>query len=539
MERKMEQNLLIIDDEPEILSWLEEMFRYDFDREVGVYTARSGKEALELLNRVKFEVVLTDIHMPQMDGITLFHKVKENWPRCRTVFLTGYQNFDDVYQVFQHRDVRYVLKSESDEKIMQTVEDAFEDIEQELEQENSSRLQKEQIKNATLLLTRKLFTDALEGRESIPYLKEQADRLNPSIDIRKKMLLYFLRIDEQKEEEDRCETLIALLERNIPEKLFLFCVPFSKRTLFCFVQPKNMEQPDWDGVAVIAQGAFEYAMSAFFNQYGIEFSAVTDQPVTLDQIATTALTLRQHMVSYVGKNSGMILYGSNPQKEEEPPTENFMFKFPALRSYLELGRREAYFELLKECTDKLQGKSAHDVNAMEIYYSIATLLLQFINENGIYRQLAFKIGLYKLMKADEHENWYEATGYLYDLSGLIFDLLGDKESDLTKRALDRVIQYINEHLSEDLPLTRLAQVGGFNASYLSRLFGQVCGQTVTEYITGKRMKKAKELLSETEKKITQVSAECGYLSSQSFSRAFRASEGISPIEYRELHAGTK
>ena len=42
----MERNLLIVDDELEIVSWLEEMFRYDFDREIGVYTARSGKAAL-------------------------------------------------------------------------------------------------------------------------------------------------------------------------------------------------------------------------------------------------------------------------------------------------------------------------------------------------------------------------------------------------------------------------------------------------------------------------------------------------------------
>ena len=144
----MERNLLIVDDELEIVSWLEEMFRYDFDREIGVYTARSGKVALELLNRVRFDVVLTDIHMPQMDGITLFHKVKENWPRCKTVFLTGYQNFDDVYSVFQHRDVRYVLKSERDEVIKKAVSDAFADLEAQLEEERVRRLEKEKLENA-------------------------------------------------------------------------------------------------------------------------------------------------------------------------------------------------------------------------------------------------------------------------------------------------------------------------------------------------------------------------------------------------------
>ena len=82
----MNQNLLIVDDEYEILLGLEEMFRYEFDLEVDVYTANSAYEALELLDRVRFDVVLTDIKMPGMDGITLFERIKENWPRCKTVF---------------------------------------------------------------------------------------------------------------------------------------------------------------------------------------------------------------------------------------------------------------------------------------------------------------------------------------------------------------------------------------------------------------------------------------------------------------------
>ena len=77
----MNRNLLIVDDELEILQWLEELFLYDYGGELGVYTARSAREALEQLNRVRFDVVLTDIKMPGMDGITLFERIKENWPR--------------------------------------------------------------------------------------------------------------------------------------------------------------------------------------------------------------------------------------------------------------------------------------------------------------------------------------------------------------------------------------------------------------------------------------------------------------------------
>lgn len=85
----MNQNLLIVDDEYEILLGLEEMFRYEFDLEVDVYTANSAYEALELLDRVRFDVVLTDIKMPGMDGITLFERIKENWPDVKQCFSQG------------------------------------------------------------------------------------------------------------------------------------------------------------------------------------------------------------------------------------------------------------------------------------------------------------------------------------------------------------------------------------------------------------------------------------------------------------------
>lgn len=131
----MNQNLLIVDDEYEILSWLEELFRYDFEPKVDVYTANSAYAAIEMLNRVKFDVVLTDIRMPGMDGITLFQQIKSNWPRCKTIFLTGYPNFEEMYRIIKHKDVRYILKSEDDEVVMQTVRDALTELQEELEQE--------------------------------------------------------------------------------------------------------------------------------------------------------------------------------------------------------------------------------------------------------------------------------------------------------------------------------------------------------------------------------------------------------------------
>ena len=47
-------------------------------------------EALNILDKVRIDVVLSDIHMPGMDGIQLLKRIKEQWPECRVILLTGY-----------------------------------------------------------------------------------------------------------------------------------------------------------------------------------------------------------------------------------------------------------------------------------------------------------------------------------------------------------------------------------------------------------------------------------------------------------------
>lgn len=98
-----------------------------------------------------------------------------------------------------------------------------------------------------------------------------------------------------------------------------------------------------------------------------------------------------------------------------------------------------------------------------------------------------------------------------------------------------MLDYIAGNLSGDLTLTRLAEVGGFNASYLSRLFKQNTKISISDYVYQKRMELAERLLAQTNRKILDIGEEAGYPSAQSFARTFRSYAGISPAEYRELH----
>lgn len=102
-----------------------------------------------------------------------------------------------------------------------------------------------------------------------------------------------------------------------------------------------------------------------------------------------------------------------------------------------------------------------------------------------------------------------------------------------RRILKKGLEYIEENFSEEsLSLNSVAGVTEVSANYFSSVFSQEMGMTFIEYVTDKRMEKAKKLLRQTEKHSGEIAAECGYKDAHYFSFVFKKSVGCTPREYR-------
>ncbi|HJC62515.1 MAG TPA: AraC family transcriptional regulator [Candidatus Blautia merdavium] len=546
----MNQNLLIVDDEQEILLGLEELFKYEFEREIGVYTANSAFEALRLLNTIRFDVVLTDIKMPGMDGITLFEKIKENWPRCKTVFLTGFRNFDDMYRIINHKDIKYILKTEEDQVIMDAVEEFLDQGVAELEEERRRISRRQEAQKARHWLRREALDAILSGDFQEEEAKRRLEELEVDLNLSAPALAFLIRVDNKWKkggQEGRyyhAERLSQMIRENFPKKLRLYIHILDEANALALIQPQEQEEEtDWNQIFVLASGALEYAQEIFAGACGTTFSAViSGKPKTMQELGQALEQLKNIMNGYLGGTQNCIFNeGSMPkQQEQQERSYRSSSMLTAMYSCLELHKQEDYEELLEDCLKRITDRSSrHDPVALEAYYNVSTLLLRFINENHLEQEIAFQVGTYKLTTLDAHENWQEAAAYLRQVSQAVFSLLDKNEDILAKRALKRVIVYIEGHLSEDLSLTRLADVGGFNASYFSRLFKQITGETVSDYVTHKRMELAKKLLKDSGVKIQQIAEKTGYTSPQSFTRTFHKEMGVSPKEYRESMAAER
>ena len=532
--------LLIVDDELENLEWLEELFRYETPRELEIYTALSARKAIEILNSVKCDIVLTDIKMPKMSGMELYRHIKENWPRCRVIFLTGYRDHETLYEAAQDKSVRYLLKTEGDAKIMDTVMEAVYELDRQREELTLERERGILFEKARYWIKKDFWEQAVTGTGIELPGQRKLEELGISLKADYPVLFFLGHIEEvgTNISRERVEGVMELITRSMPGILRIELCVTEQRYLLLLVQPKMLDAyTDWKRAFRVSYGALEDVQDICAGEPGLRIKfAVDKEPVSFEQLSEKYYKLKKGIASMLSEEGSGIM--EIRESAEEAKKEAYQFdaklsRLPLLTEYLEKGSREEGLKVLSELTAPLlQGASRHDIKALELYYNISMIYLKVISLNGLEEKIPFRIGLYKLTNAESFNSWEEAVDYLKETYYAISVSLEESRGDRQDQTLNKVEKYIHEHLGEDLTLTVLADVGGFNAAYLSRIFKQKYQCNLSVYIMNERVKQAKKLLVETDEKINRIGEMVGYLTPHSFTRVFKAAEGITPAEYR-------
>ncbi len=101
------------------------------------------------------------------------------------------------------------------------------------------------------------------------------------------------------------------------------------------------------------------------------------------------------------------------------------------------------------------------------------------------------------------------------------------------RRFDSILNYMEEHSDETIPLSELAKQANVTVSYFCRLFRQITGQTTTDYRNRIRLEKSLSLLKEGDLNVTEIALRCGFDDVNYFSRLFRRSYGVSPTQFKK------
>ncbi|WP_158735623.1 response regulator [Alteribacillus sp. YIM 98480] len=114
-----------------------------------------------------------------------------------------------------------------------------------------------------------------------------------------------------------------------------------------------------------------------------------------------------------------------------------------------------------------------------------------------------------------------------------------KDSVESNSVVEMITNYINVKLDHKITLEQVARYVHLHPQYVSRLFKQQTGMTITEFITVKRIEKSKEYLRNSQKAITEISQSCGFTDANYFTRVFRKMEGMPPKQFRKNEQALK
>jgi YesN/AraC family two-component response regulator len=105
------------------------------------------------------------------------------------------------------------------------------------------------------------------------------------------------------------------------------------------------------------------------------------------------------------------------------------------------------------------------------------------------------------------------------------------------RKVSDMVKYINEHYREPMSLKGLAEHFHISSYYLCRIYKEVTGFSVIEYVNTLRVQEAQKLLKTTRCSVTDITEKVGFESSTHFGRIFKALSGMSPLQYRKWASG--
>ncbi len=498
--------------------------------------ASDGELAFPMIQKLKPDIVITDIKMPFMDGLTLSRLIKKEMPWIEIIILTGYEEFEYAKEAIKIGIAQYLSKPISGEELLKEVDALAIKIEEKCKEREIREKYMKEMEENFLGERKELFRYLVTGSKSVPELLEIADKLH--IDLSSMwyniVLLNIQSIDhandeysnslieiEQKLKEFDNEAEVLSFDRNLEGKALLFKADSEEELEL--LQNEYLDR--------MKEILINYEHIRYFGGIGVSVNRLRELPVSFEK-ASRAFAHRYLVKESRIMNSDEIEQGTYPEKEEFDISNvnTKQIDRGKIREFLKHGDKEEAIYFVEEFFKDLGTK------AME-----STMFRQYITMDAYFTVIDFLEGL-QLPKS-EIETLDIASGALQDVESaqqyivrIIKKALELREKTVSNRygdIVDEVMQYIEKNYAdEELSLNLLASHVNFSPNHLSMVFSQQTGQTFIKYLTDYRMNKAKELLRCTGKRSSEISIEVGYKDPHYFSYLFKKTQGMTPTQYR-------
>ena len=524
--------LLLVEDEAAIKSKLMQNVAwsdYGFEPVLG---ASNGLEALEVLEQHTIKIMVTDIQMPRMNGIELLKEVKKRGYRMKIIVISGFADFEYAQESIKLNVSDYLLKPFASRRLLEAVLRLKDELEKEEAEESERKDLREQVKKNRTDLVDKLLLDLLNGNV-VGNIEAQLDFLGINDFIGGEFQVAVMEIpDNQLEELIEEEKYLLNLEFYQQIKRLAnvnsyqsYVVNHHRNQVALIIMKPDQDLPaHLEEILTQTQLALKVGLVC---GSGRKYQDLTDLSLSYRE-ACSALQYRY----LFGLNRVFFINDLNPDTQSYHKILNSLQRNPIFDN-LKIGADLVIKDDLRKIIDDMRSAGINSELSKMAAGNLILLTFTTLSELGYNAGEIFGDDDAILANLNRVESLEELEQLLISFFNKINTHIRQKRTSINHQLVEEIRCYLDENFAQDITLSAMANRYKISPGYLSLLFTERTGKNFIDYLTERRIKKAKELLKHSDLKIYEISNAVGYNDSFYFSNCFKKVAGVSPSEYRE------
>lgn len=533
-------SIILVDDEEEVRKSIIKQIDWESAGFQVVGDAENGEDALEKIEVLEPDVVLTDIRMPYMDGLTLAEKIRQRYPSTKVVIFSGYDDFEYAQKAIKLNVTEYILKPVNVEELTSILKRIKSNLDEEIEEKrNVSRLC-ENYRKSLPIIREQFFNDMVHRRLADDLIESKLREYDIPITGARKWIIAAIDVEKS---DDRSKKTLSLHEEE--ELIPISVMQIVREKLKSYCRFSLFQSTAEAGMVVIAALDDDNTTTGLIDVLGDickETKRILEVPVTigighsvtgLSKIAGSYQSAVEALGYKAVVGSGITIYindmepvGSGKLEFDNSDESDFI-------SAVKFGPDEKIEAVMVRISGKLESARVHYRQQQVYVFGVLNTVIQMIQqydlnlEEILGGELEYLSVIDKLQKREEFGEWLLKTARKMNQA------INQERDMTTRQVIQQAKQYImDNYQNPDLSVEMICRHLHMSPAYFSTMFKKETGQAYIAYLTEIRLNKAVELLNKTDDKTYVIASKVGYQEQNYFSYVFKKKFGVSPTKFR-------
>lgn len=527
---------IIVEDEMIVRVGIKSMINWsDIGYEL-VGEAVNGQEAWEMIQRVQPDVVITDIQMPEMNGIELLGHIRHQYEHMKVIILSCHNEFDYVQQALKLGAIDYILKLSVQPDELATILVNIQKIKQKEKEERSQQEQKLYV--SAEAMKKQALLDLLHGRYT---WQEAWDRdVNAwSIAVTNSTGVLICRVHElvNQARGSKLELLLYSVA-NIARELVKSdmegeVVECSAHDIIVLASFEDQEE--WQQCAVRLSNKIVSSVKQYLKAtISIGIANELGQPLYLSKTLEQAQLALQYAQFYEIAVMQDVTTSMIEQKNDEAQLRTDLEAYKQrLIDELTIGNPDGVISIARHVEEYVRQHKPDPITAISIFEELIIPFYQHDRPNQA--------------KSNQPPRWIQYSSDAFIQEAMTLRTLSNKFVEWIERymagsdgslrnyreEIKQARSYIYKNYHNRISVADIARSIGLSEAYLSHLYKKETGENLIDYLTHIRLEEAKQLLLQTDMRTYEIAERIGYSEANYFSKQFKRYVGLSPLEYRQ------